>query len=628
MAGPPPVPAVPPGQKWRSKPERPTAASFSHSADGNVTLRSFVRLDRRLQPDRGPGTPDVTLSPNRRDHVRNAQSLSTSSSSPEQGAAPRFAGLRNFLTKVSPGNNTNEAPPKRAPPRLAQLVMPAARKAALPMLNEDSPPLSPVYDEFSSERELDASSTDPPYASERPHYVAPRHAWSAAQAAADAAAASDPTYHQPPTPIDTLRYTQPLPLPVLNDRASPPSSLSSAPSLTWSSNEDETKPQNQKLQVPAFLSRIYQASAAQIVPDLSTQRADVDPATQPFSLAVLVPHIWKLVLLGLLFVGATAVLGLCLGTLPLHLPTHLAQLTLTEIRDMCSALQEYARSSNGAMWHVWIVLSIFFTWKQAFCVPGSLITNIIFGAMYGAYAGSFFASILTALGGVLCYLLATPFGEVVALVPGIAKPLNSMRKALTTPAPPRTSDTYSVRISMEQRRSHEARRSMDARGSTEQSIAPSGVQRNLWSYLLFLRLLPIVPYGMMNIACGVLRVPLLPYAVTLGVGSVPWNFCTAQIGEILQEVVTAIQANRAHVAASNTMAAGTLEATTAATQGADSFLASGTLSVLLDRIWTVDMMVKLLLLSAASALPIVLHRIFAKENNEEMQMEEGCSDPE
>ncbi len=63
---------------------------------------------------------------------------------------------------------------------------------------------------------------------------------------------------------------------------------------------------------------------------------------------------------------------------------------------------------------------------------------------------------------------------------------------------------------------------------------------NVWSYLLVLRVLPIVPYGLMNIACGVLGVPLAPYAGTLAVGSIPWNFVTCQVGDLLQEIVEAL----------------------------------------------------------------------------------------
>ncbi|WFD03306.1 hypothetical protein MOBT1_001995 [Malassezia obtusa] len=588
-----------------------------------MSLRNFIRLDRRIQPEHKPGTPDVTLSPPRREHGRNVRSEHIRSPETTEDT-PRFSGLRSFLTKVTPGTSSESSGERRTPP-LTKLVMPSARRAAVPMLNEDSPPLSPVHDEASDHgRETPVNDTAS-ISSERPHYVPPRHAWSAAQAAADAVASPDVAVM--PKPIDSwARTTEPLPFPVLNERHSPPSSLSSVPSLTWSSNDDDNKLTSQKSQpISSFLSRIYRASARRILAEEPQLRADVDPSTRPFSLALLAPHAWKLVLLALSFVLATAFLGMCLRTLPLHLPTHLAQLTLTEVRDMCAGLKEYARSNTYAMLHVWVVLSIFFTWKQAFCVPGSLITNIVFGAMYGAYFGSFFASILTALGGVLCYLLAMPFGEVVALVPGISKPLGAMQKALAAPLAHGSSGT-GARIPLRPR-SHD-RTSRRVSGEMPRSAA-SGVRRNLWSYLLFLRLLPIVPYGMMNIACGVLRVPLVPYAVTLAVGSVPWNFCTAQIGEILQDVVSAIQTERSHQVASNAMAGGMVETSSSASGAADSFLASGMLSVLLERVWTVDMMVKLLLLSVASALPIVLQRIFGKQNVEDAAaLEEGSSEPE
>lgn len=583
--------------KWHNKARRssiPSAPSSppSHSRESSAPLRTLMRLDRRVQHEPKPGTPDVTLSPPRRGHLRNTWNQQLASPVSEQDT-PRFAGLRTFLHKVTPGSSSNAADTTEYQPmRPTRIVMPEARRAAIPMLNSDSPPLSPVLDDENSDGEPDTATYDTASIAsvDRPHYVPPRHAWSAAQAAADAASVEKPFSPPPLEPWTAPRVAEPLPFPVLNERVSTPSSLSSARSLSWSRADDENK--RAAARGPSRFAAVTHACRAGMLrlwPSAAV-RADVEPRAQSQWVATLAPHAWKLVLLGVTFVAATAVLGACLRTLPLHLPTHLAQLTLTEVRDMCAALQTYAQSSTLAMWHVWIVLSLFFTWKQAFCVPGSLITNIVFGAMYGAYAGSFFASLLTAFGGVLCYLLAMPFGEVVSHVPGLAKPLHAMRRALAIVEEPASL----------QHRDRPPTPRVDA----------GDPPRNLWNYLLFLRLLPIVPYGMMNIACGVLRVPLLPFAVTLGIGSIPWNFCTAQIGEILQDVVSAIQAERSHLLAAQVSAASPLEASTQATGAAESLLASGVVSVLLARIWTVDMMVKLALLSAASALPVVLHRVY------------------
>ncbi|PKI82786.1 hypothetical protein MVES1_003741 [Malassezia vespertilionis] len=565
----------------------------------SATHRPPLQREGGVWPERGPGTPEVTLVWDDAQLTPQRESFASDASVQSHR---RFASLRNIFTKINPAQSVHNSSravvhkfaKNASPSRSTQLIMPSARKGAMSILNDNSPPLSPVYDEYGSDGESEirtiSSTTSSPFP--RQHYM-PRHAWSAAQAAADAAAAdASPVLFESPhfvsekqlgkAPESWLSTAEPMALPTMHRMNSPSGRSSTAPSLTWSADDDSLHGLRHGNGRVSALFRLYYFFMAKM--RTSTLRADVHSTTQSFSFAALAPHVWKLALLALTFVVATGFLGVCLSTLPLHLPTHLTQLTLTEIRDMCEALSAYARSSRSASLHVFVVLSIFFTWKQAFCVPGSLITNIVFGAMYGAYAGAFFACIFTAVGGVLCYLLSVPIANVVLLVPGIAKPLHSMRRALASTM------------------------------STSRGGGARNIPRNLWSYLLFLRLLPIVPYGMMNIACGVLGVPLLPYALTLFVGSLPWNFCTAQIGEILQDVVSAIQ-TQVHIVSSSAMVADTHEATTATT-GPDSFLASGTLSVIVERIWTVDMMVKLALLSLASALPIVLQRYFGKKEEE------------
>ncbi|POW23063.1 hypothetical protein PSHT_00565 [Puccinia striiformis] len=56
----------------------------------------------------------------------------------------------------------------------------------------------------------------------------------------------------------------------------------------------------------------------------------------------------------------------------------------------------------------------------------------------------------------------------------------------------------------------------------------------LSSYLLIARFLPIVPYAALNLTCGVLELPLLPFFWTLSVGSLPYNLLTTQLGDILR----------------------------------------------------------------------------------------------
>ncbi|WFD29913.1 hypothetical protein MSPP1_000927 [Malassezia sp. CBS 17886] len=594
---------------WRTERGRSHAASANSSkAHGRAAMRPLVTRARADLHECGPGTPDVELSPQHGPSVR-----------------------RTHLPALACG--------RTADAHVVRLAMPAARMGALPDLSECSPPLSPTHDDLFGGTDgpftcalggapyrcapADAPSPTVPSAyalPDAPFGRGQRHMWSTAQADADArmhdarasSAATGGGKHAWQVPDGAL------PLPVLGDRASPPTSLDSiAPSLCssrGSSDEDAVSTAPRLARASRTAVGVLQWLAAPFrTRTAPPPRADVAPGVRQTRYAALAPHMWKLALLVLAFIGATALLGVCVSTLPLRLPTHLAQLTLAEIQDMCAQLRTYSRSSTGAMTHVFLVLAALFTWKQAFCVPGSLIMNIVFGAMYGAYAGCVYASVLTATGGVLCYLLASPFTQVVARVPGIAKPLNAMRAALTASgaAPADVDDIHAPGTV--------PRASVDAPvGSLARPAAekPSGVGQNLWTYLLFLRLLPIVPYGMMNIACGVLQVPLAPYAVTLGIGSVPWNFCTTQIGELLQDVVAAIHRS---AAMSQVGEVGTVAGTT----GPGAALAGGALSALMDRLWTVDMMVKLLLLSCASMLPFVLQHVFRGRRLPGAAVEEG-----
>lgn len=519
---------------WKRLNGRGMVASIIQLADNAMTMRALPRNEHKDAIDRGPGTPDVVLHYGRRPGSR-ARSTSTEAAS-----------SANVLPPPPP---LVQPPADAGPSRLhhdAQLVMPSARRASAMILNDSSPPLSPV------------NNGRPRNDSGASHYSF----FSANDAGRFAELKSEGRHHDVSW-ADWWGAMRPQP--------SPPSSLdSAAPSLTWSmsSRDEDTMAEHNEpgLRPKRSVDRILR-------PFATRERADIDP--HEFSWSKLAPHAVKVILLACLFLVATLVLGVCLSTLPLRFPAHLTQLTLTEMRDMCQALRTYAASSHPATVHVFFVLTTFFVWKQAFCVPGSLITNIIYGAMYGAYAGAFFASIFTAVGGVLCYLMAAPFADVVVLFPKLSKPLHSMRVAL-------------------------------------QNVHTDGAPKKnqLWTYLLFLRLLPIVPYGMMNIACGVLGVPLVPFALTMAVGSVPWNFCTAQIGDLLQDVATAIQESVAHQAA---QAGANVGASSAET----SVLASSTLTILMERIWTWDMMIKLVLLSIASALPIVLQRYFGKRKHAE-----------
>lgn len=292
---------------------------------------------------------------------------------------------------------------------------------------------------------------------------------------------------------------------------------------------------------------------------------------------------------------------LALSTLPLHLPSHITD--LQEIRDMSLNLQVYSQSSNKAFLHTLSVLAAFYTWKQSFTVPGSLIMNVIFGMTFGVWRGTVITSVLTSLGGVFCYLLVSPISPLIHHLPGLHTVLEKLKEAMNKGSSGKVLSRHSRPLTTKEQ---EARKNR-----TRQS--------NLWSYLLILRVLPIMPYGLMNIACSVLRVPLLPYAVTLAIGSIPWNACTVQVGDLLVQVVSALDAVEGGSTSSSLDGGDFRSASlhgkmlgpkiTAKTQSGTGAIAA--------KLWNKEMIFKLVLLSLVSLAPLLLQRFLNKDDDEE-----------
>lgn len=101
------------------------------------------------------------------------------------------------------------------------------------------------------------------------------------------------------------------------------------------------------------------------------------------------------------------------------------------------------------------------------------------------------------------------------------------------------------------------------------SINNSG---DVFSHLLLIRLFPLLPYAMLNVAAGVIGVPAQPFFWTLVLGSAPFNAVTTQIGDLLASL--------------------------------PPDAAAGDLS----SIWTPSLLFKLLCISVLSALPVLFKK--------------------
>ena len=64
-----------------------------------------------------------------------------------------------------------------------------------------------------------------------------------------------------------------------------------------------------------------------------------------------------------------------------------------------------------------------------------------------------------------------------------------------------------------------------------------GIDKNIWSYLFFIRFFPIFPFWFVNIAPAILGVRLLPYTVTTFFGIMPGTLSIIMIGSGVEDIV-------------------------------------------------------------------------------------------
>ncbi|CAD6888650.1 unnamed protein product [Tilletia laevis] len=376
--------------------------------------------------------------------------------------------------------------------------------------------------------------------------------------------------------------------------------------------------------------------------------------------ASLPQHLPALLVLAAIFILSTTAIVVALTTLPIHLPpspnstsftNRLTHLTLADIKALTTSLKQYARTGTAsqqqlqeqdvgelvagplglglAKLHVLLVLAALFTWKQAFTIPGSIIMNVIFGALYGTFWGTLYTSLLTAFGGMCCYLLCSPLSPLIASLPGLKRPLHAIRTALDPDAAAQAEtqngnsngEDEMVEVGTGTRRSGVIPRSASRQRERGPLLSPSPSQHTTheskasssssssylgnpqtYSYLLLLRLLPIIPYGITNIACSVLRTPLLPFVLTLALGSIPWNVLTCQVGELLDEVLSV---------ALDVVATGGGEGAGAVQEGMGAI--SGVKAIVGQVFWKRETMARLGLVSLASVAPVLLGRLLQRK---------------
>lgn len=142
------------------------------------------------------------------------------------------------------------------------------------------------------------------------------------------------------------------------------------------------------------------------------------------------------------------------------------------------------------------VLTLFclcYMFLQSFAIPGPIIFSIISGTIFGRWTGLLIVSICATTGSTLCYFLSDTLGKglVLRVMPESVKKTN---KVITE--------------------NHE----------------------NLLYYLLFLRVVPVVPNFMINLVSPIIGIPIKTFVVATLLGLIPPNFIHITTGLALQSV--------------------------------------------------------------------------------------------
>jgi len=129
---------------------------------------------------------------------------------------------------------------------------------------------------------------------------------------------------------------------------------------------------------------------------------------------------------------------------------------------------------------------------------------VLAGALFPPALATLLMTILTTLGALLSTLLAKPLSPIITHF--FPRVLDMTRHALE--------------------------------GDTDSAILGKSPKTSPWVRLSVLRLIGVVPWSGINIACGVCGVALWDCVFSTFIGSLPWTAVTCQIGDILQTVAS------------------------------------------------------------------------------------------
>jgi uncharacterized membrane protein YdjX (TVP38/TMEM64 family) len=165
-------------------------------------------------------------------------------------------------------------------------------------------------------------------------------------------------------------------------------------------------------------------------------------------------------------------------------------LTLDAIRDNRAALLAYVEENRAL---AVVAFMVVYAAAVAVSLPGAVVLTLAGGFLFGAVLGTALSVVAATIGAAAVFLIArSAFGDVLRLKAG----------AIVA----RMAD---------------------------------GFQKNAFSYLLFLRLVPVFPFWAVNLVPAFLGMKLVPFVVATGIGIIPGTAVYSAFGAGLGQVFEA-----------------------------------------------------------------------------------------
>ncbi|KAH9598368.1 SNARE associated Golgi protein [Trypanosoma melophagium] len=161
------------------------------------------------------------------------------------------------------------------------------------------------------------------------------------------------------------------------------------------------------------------------------------------------------------------------------------------IGKFCRDVQTLAASQRC---RVILLITVVYLFLQTLCVPGTVVLNAATGAVIGTALGVPYCTFLGTIGASCCYLLSSYVGM-------------------------RLVERVDARL-------------MKGKGLSKIRTQVHRHRSELFVYLLFLRLTPILPNWLVNLASPVVGVPIRIFALATFVGIVPQTYLTVRFGAI------------------------------------------------------------------------------------------------